>query len=139
MQWHRWLRQLDHRRGRSLGERGEAAAARFLRRKGYRILERQWRCGAGELDLVALDGRVIVFVEVKTWRNAKGDHPAEAVDRKKQRRITRAALVYLKQHDLLESRVRFDVIAVTWPDGQKPRIDHIRSAFPATGWNSLFS
>lgn len=100
-----------------MGARGEAAAARYLKRLGYRILVRGDRVRLGEIDLVALDGRTIVFVEVKTRESADSGHPAEAVDSGKQRRLTRLALSFLKRHRLLEYPARFDIVAVTWPAG----------------------
>ena len=82
----------------TLGQRGERSAARYLRRKGYKIVARgsrasRARANSGELDLVAVDGRTVVFVEVKTRRSTVKGHPAEAVDADKQRRLTRLALV----------------------------------------------
>lgn len=127
-----WLRRLVP--PVPLGRRGEAAAARFLKRQGYKILARADRSAAGELDLVALDGRTIVFVEVKTRRSQQSGHPGEAVDLPKQRRLTRAAEVFLKRHGLLEYPARFDVVAVTWSDDRgRPAIEHIRCAFEAVG------
>jgi putative endonuclease len=124
---------------RPLGQRGEAAAARYLRRLGYKIVARSHRDSIGELDLVAVDGRTVVFVEVKTRRSSEGGHPADAVDADKQRRLTRLALHFLKQHGLLESRSRFDVVAITWPDdNRRPRIEHFQNAFTATGQSPLF-
>ena len=103
---------------KTLGQRGEAAAARYLRRRGYKVLARGDRFGPGELDLVMLDRETIVFVEVKTRQSHDAGHPAEAVDQQKQRRLTRLAVTFLKRHGLLERPARFDVVAVTWPDGQ---------------------
>jgi putative endonuclease len=124
----------------SLGERGEDAAARFLRRRGYKIVSRSDRGRLGEIDLVAVDRRTVVFVEVKTRRSHEAGHPADAVDEDKQRRLTRLALAYLKRHDLLENPARFDVVAVTWPaDDSPPRIDHFPHAFEAAGRWQLFS
>jgi putative endonuclease len=105
-QWAAW------RRPKPLGLLGERAAEKFLRRKGYKIVARHLRLRSGELDLVAIDGRTIVFVEVKTRRTQQFGRPAESVDIKKQRRLTRAGLSYLKRHRLLECRCRFDVVAV---------------------------
>ena len=98
-----------------LGQRGEDAAARFLKRLGYKVLARSSRLWPGEIDLVALDGRTVVFVEVKTRTSQDAGHPAEAVDLRKQRRLTRLAVTFLKRHGLLEYPARFDVVAVTWP------------------------
>src|SRR5262245_61385673 len=94
-----WLRTFPPK---TLGRRGEDAAARFLKRLGYKILARGRRLAPGELDLVALDGRMIVFVEVKTRTSADVGHPAEAVDSTKQRKLTRLAVTFLKRHALLE-------------------------------------
>ena len=125
---------------KSLGAQGEAVAARFLKRKGYTIVARSERSPLGEIDLVAVDKRVVVFVEVKTRHSHDKGHPADAVDDDKQRRLTRLALAYLKRHHLLESPARFDVIAITWPEGQrKPHIEHFEHAFQAVGNWQLFA
>jgi putative endonuclease len=129
--WQIWSRRVEQR---PLGARGERAAARYLRRKGYTLIARGHRDRIGELDLVAVDGRTVVFVEVKTRRRQETDHPAEAVDEEKQRRVTRLALRYLKRHDLLEYPARFDVVAITWPSGsRRPMVEHLQNAFEATG------
>jgi len=118
---------------RSLGQRGELLAARYLRRKGYIIIAHSHRDYFGEVDLIAADGRTVVFVEVKTRTTQDAGHPADAVDLDKQRRLTRAAKAYRKQHDLHEVSMRFDVIAITWPaDGRQPVIEHFLNAFEAT-------
>jgi putative endonuclease len=123
-----------------LGARGARAAARFLQRRGYIIVARGQRDRLGELDLVAVDGRTIVFVEVKTRSSNDGGHPADAVDQEKQRRLTRAALAFQKQHDLLEYPARFDIIAITWPvNTSRPHIEHFRHAFQAQGHGPMFS
>ncbi len=115
---------------RLLGDRGEREAARWLRRQGFRILVRGYRTRRGEIDLIARDGDTVVFIEVKTRREGE---PAEAVTPEKQRRLTLAALQFLKQHRLLDERSRFDVVALVWPDAQRPpTIEHIRNAFEAT-------
>ena len=132
--WKKWRTPLP------LGLRGERAAENFLKRLGYKIVARQDRTPAGEMDLVAVDGRTIVFCEVKTRASHAGGHPAEAVDLDKQRRMTRWALGYLRRHGLLEFSSRFDVIAVTWPDGAKqPTIEHFKNAFPPVGSDGMFS
>jgi putative endonuclease len=128
------------RRPVSLGQRGEAEAARFLKRKGYVIVARSDRQRRGEIDLIAVDQQTVVFVEVKTRRSHDAGHPAEAVDDEKQRRLTRLALAYLKHHGLLESPARFDVVAVTWPDDRsRPKVEHFPHAFEAMGRWQLFS
>ena len=122
-----------------LGRRGEDAAARYLRKLGYLIVARGHRDNIGELDLVAVDGRTVVFIEVKTRTSHDAGHPADAVDEAKQQRLTRLALSYMKRHDLLECSARFDVVAVTWPDRGRPTIEHFKSAFEAVGFDGMFS
>ena len=135
----RWWRRLVP--PMSLGRRGEAAAARFLRRRGFKIIARSDYLQPGELDLVAVDkDRTIVFVEVKTRTSQETGHPAEAVDLDKQRRLSRLAVTYLKRHGLLEYPARFDVIAITWPEGRRrPQIEHFKNAFEAVGQDELYS
>jgi len=117
----------------TFGQRGERAAAKYLRRQGYIIVASGERGFLGEIDLVAVQYRTVVFVEVKTRSAHDSGHPAEAVDRDKQRRLTRAAAEYRRRHDLLETSARFDVIAITWPAGKgKPVIEHYQNAFEAT-------
>ena len=126
-------------RPRTLGERGELAAVKFLRRQGYRIIKHSQRGPFGEIDIIAVHERTIVFVEVKTRRSHTAGHPAEAVDGRKQRRLTRLALAYLKRHGLLECRARFDIIAITWPDlKQPPVIQHYQNAFEASGVQGMY-
>jgi putative endonuclease len=116
---------------RAFGDRGERAAARRLRREGLRVLRRGYRTAHGEVDLIARDGDVLVFVEVKARRRGV---PAEAVTLEKQRRLTLAALHFLKRYKLLEHRSRFDVVSVLWPDDDgEPTIEHFRNAFEAVG------
>ena len=131
-----WLADLF--RPRTLGERGEAIAARYLKRRGFKIVARRDRSRLGELDLVAVEGRTIVFVEVKTRRSARKGQPTEAVDHAKQCQLTRAALTFLKSHGLLEEQARFDVIAIIWPKGVSPRIEHFRDTFSAKGPSRQF-
>ena len=121
---------------RWLGDRGEREAARSLRRHGLRIIVRGYQTPRGEIDLIARDGDTLVFVEVKTRRKGL---PAEAVTPEKQLRLTLAALQFLKEHRLLDQRVRFDVVAIVWPeDGRTPAIEHIRNAFDACGRGQMF-
>lgn len=122
---------------RLLGDRGERHAARALRRQGFRILMRGYRTPLGEIDLVARDGDVLVFVEVKSRRQGE---PAEAVTPEKQRRLTLAGLRFLAEHRLLENQpVRFDVVAVVWPDDRSPpAVEHFRNAFEAVGRGQMF-
>ena len=125
---------------RLLGNKGERLAARYLRRQGLKILVRQHRSRWGEIDLIALDGDCIVFVEVKTRRSDSAGHPVEAVTYGKQKQLSRLALAYLKRHGLLERPARFDVVTVLWPEGSKrPDIKHYRNAFSPTGFGQMYS
>lgn len=127
--WRRWF-----------GNRSERVAARFLRRLGCRILARNYRCPHGELDLIAEQGGCIIFVEVRSTGGDDAERPALSVNDAKQRRLTRLALHYLRQHRLLDYPARIDVITVTWPAGQRePRIDHYPQAFDAVGRGQMYS
>lgn len=110
---------------RRTGSAYEAVAASYLTARGYRVLERNFRCRQGEIDLIARDGRYLVFVEVKYRRSlAKGD-PAEAVGPAKQKRIRQAAAFYLYSRGLTcDTPCRFDVVAIT---GEETAL--IRDAF----------
>jgi putative endonuclease len=133
-----WL--AEHLPQKSLGRRGEDAATRFLKRLGYRILARGLDSRLGELDIIAVDDRTIVFVEVKTRTTTDAGHPADAIDATKQRRMTQAALAYLKSHGLLQYAARFDVVAVTWPENaRRPTIEHYKNAFEPPGQGQLYA
>ena len=112
-----------------LGRVGEKHAGRFLRRKRYRIVTRNYRCPAGEIDLVALDGKTIVFVEVKTRTDRQHADPQDAVNQSKQRRLSRSADFFLRQTGSEDRSCRFDVIAITRKDDTKVEIEHIIDAF----------
>jgi putative endonuclease len=127
--WRRWF-----------GSRSERAAARFLRRLGYRILTRNYSCPHGELDVIALDGRCVVFVEVRSTGTEDTTRPAASVDDAKQRRLTNLALFYLQQKRLLDCAARFDVLALSWPENQRePKIVHHIGAFAAVGRFQMYS
>lgn len=114
-----------------LGQSGEEEAARYLRKKGYRILDRNVRFPLGEIDIVARQGGVIRFIEVRTRRGQEGALRAlESVDSRKQRRLVRLASWYLKERNLAGCRVRFDVVAVSFC-GAAASVTVIRDAFEA--------
>jgi putative endonuclease len=113
---------------RALGRLGEDLASRRLRSLGYEILERNYRCPLGEIDLVARDGDVLVFVEIKTRKNRPLGEAKEAVNRRKQGQLSRVALAYLKSKKLWDAKARFDVVAVGVGEG-KEKIEIIRDAF----------
>jgi putative endonuclease len=121
--WRRWF-----------GTRSERAAARYLRGLGWRIVARNWSCPHGELDLVAVEGRTVVFVEVRSTAGDDPNAPAASVDEVKQARLTRLALSFLQRHGLLGHAARFDVLAVQWlPERREPTLIHHRLAFEAAG------
>jgi putative endonuclease len=125
---------------RALGQRGEDAAVKFLKRRGYKIVGRGQRDQLGELDIIAVDRRTVVFVEVKTRTSAGGGGPHEAVTPQKQRKLANVALKYLRRHNLLEHAARFDVVAIIWPAHEKrPTIEHFVNAFEPPGQGQLFS
>jgi putative endonuclease len=114
-----------------LGRRGEELAVNELRRRGYRILERRWRCRLGEIDVVAKDGDTLVVVEVKARSRSDYGAPVDAVDLVKRRKLLRLARAYLRSRRLKEAEVtvRFDVVGVTARSGEPPRVEIVRSAF----------
>jgi putative endonuclease len=113
---------------RDLGRRGEEIALRYLARKGYQILERNYRCRYGEIDLIARDGDTLVFVEVKSRKSDIFGMPEESVGRAKQRKISTVALHYLTEKTLHGRRARFDVVSIVTTSGEE-KITHIPDAF----------
>ncbi|QDU90883.1 hypothetical protein Pla175_42960 [Pirellulimonas nuda] len=113
----------------------------MLRRSGYKIVAGGARSRFGEIDLIAVQGRTIVFVEVKTRRTTRAGDPADAVGASKQQRIAASALAFLKSHGLLEHAARFDVIAIVWPaDARRPAsARHFENAFSPPGFGQFFS
>ena len=111
-----------------LGKEGERIAEQYLKRKGYKLVERNYRCSAGEVDLIVLDRRVIVFVEVKTRTGHGFGTPLEAVQPRKQRKMMQAAQFFLTQKKLHQRDARFDVVGISWP-GREPVIEHVENAF----------
>ena len=116
----------------SLGKAGEEFAERYLKRQGYAIVERNYRCPLGEIDLIALDKRAVVFVEVKTRRVDTSGAPLESVNGAKQRRLKRAALYYLSSHHLHGRDVQFDVVGISLRS-DPPAVRHVRHAFDFSG------
>jgi len=117
---------------RELGRRGEALAAELLEAQGLTIVERNFRCRAGEIDLVALDGATLVFVEVRSRRGDRVGTPFESVDPRKQIRLTRVARHFLAARGCAERDVRFDVVGIRF-DAEPPALEHLRGAFEAAG------
>jgi putative endonuclease len=111
------------------GFAGESLACRFLEQQGYRVVERNYRCRSGELDVVARQGDLTVFVEVKERRGPEHGAGLEAVTFGKRRRLVRAARVYASARGLWDARLRFDVISIDWTDAGHPRVRHEPGAF----------
>jgi putative endonuclease len=115
----------------AMGDRGENLAARHLQSRGYKIIARNYRCELGEIDIVARDGRTLVFVEVKT-RAYDDPAPEDQVNPAKMHQLTKAAKVFLSRYGTPQPPARFDVVAVLWPNGREPIIRHTPHAFEAT-------
>lgn len=116
---------------KELGAVGEAAAEQRLKEQGFRLLARNWRCRTGEIDIIAMDGEILVFVEVRT-RSGRGAFgtPLESVNARKQRQIIETSQVYMHQQRQQGRQVRYDVLAVqTDPTGVVLHIEQIRNAF----------
>ncbi len=114
----------------ALGKDGEDLAVGRLESLGYRVVERNYRCRLGEIDVVAEDAGCLVFVEIKTRQGSSTGEAKAAVNDRKKRQITRAALHYLKAKGCMDVRARFDVVAVSLDGGHK-RIEVVRNAFEA--------
>ncbi len=115
-------------RSQKFGKKNEELAIGFLKRLGYRVLERNFRTPMGEVDIIARDGDTLVFVEVKARRSSRYGHPKFAVTPTKQRHLSIAALTYLKKTGNGNTRARFDVITVRYA-GDMPTLEHFKNAF----------
>ncbi|MEG6584058.1 YraN family protein [Dendrosporobacter sp. 1207_IL3150] len=114
----------------ALGELGEKAAISYLETKGYTVLVHKYRTKTGEIDIIAGDGGVIVFVEVKTRRNNAYGLPCESVNYRKQRKIIKTAQWYLNHSGAYDSPCRFDILEIIITNlKEKPCINHIIHAF----------
>ena len=111
-----------------VGREGEALAAAYLKKKAYRILKKNYHCPLGEIDIIAMDGDTICFVEVKTRSTGEYDRPQVAVHKNKQQKLSKLALWFLRENQLLEARARFDVVAITRRGGLN-EIEHFVNAF----------
>ena len=110
-----------------IGRLGEEIACREIRKRGYRIIERNYKSRLGEIDLIAMDGDVLVFIEIKTRRSSI-DYAKEAIDKRKRKRLSKLALAYIKAKRYDNIKVRFDVIAISIKNN-KPYIEVIKDAF----------
>ncbi|HEY0258253.1 MAG TPA: YraN family protein [Lacisediminihabitans sp.] len=112
-----------------LGRRGEEIACDFLVERGFRVIDRNWRCGQGEIDVVGVDGDETVFVEVKTRTSLAFGHPLEAITVPKLARLRRLAAAWCQAHPGDHDRIRIDAIAVIAPSVGAPTIEHLRRVF----------
>lgn len=111
-----------------LGQSGEEAAVSFIKRNGYRIITKNYKSKLGEIDIIARDKGTICFIEVKSRKTDRYGLPQEAVSMDKQRHISRAALLFLKEKNLLNKKARFDVISIIYNEGI-PKLGLIKNAF----------
>ena len=120
---------MTHER-KKLGSHGEDLAVEFLKRQGYRILQRNFKLKFGEIDIVAQEGDTVCFIEVRTKTGDELGTPFESITPFKQRKLSRLALAYLKnQYKSVEVRARFDVVAVFSEDGKEEKVEIIKNAF----------
>ena len=112
-----------------IGARGEEAAAAYLERMGMEIIDRNWRSGRGELDIVALDGEDLVVCEVKTRTGESQGTPEDAVSAAKRKRLSRLAQAYVAAAGLSECNVRFDVVTIRIITEERALLRHHRAAF----------
>ncbi len=112
-----------------LGKRGEALAADHLTANGLEIVDRNWRCGQGEIDLVARDGDELVFVEVKTRSSVAFGHPLEAITVHKLARLRRLAAAWCEAHPGSHDRIRIDAIAIVAPTTGPVDLEHLKRVF----------
>ncbi len=113
-----------------VGKMAEDAACKFLKKKGYKIVARNYRTRLGELDIVALDGEVVAFVEVRSKKEGSFGPPGASINDEKSRRLTRAAWNFLTKKGIRDRDCRFDVVSIAYKEGTKsPRIDLFKNAF----------
>lgn len=115
--------------GSPLGDRGEALAAEFLQARGWSILDRNYRVGRKEVDLVAHRGGVVAFIEVKTRSSERFGHPLDAITARKQREISEVATAWLVAHGRTDAICRYDAVAVTFASDSTPVIKHLEDAW----------
>ncbi|MBI3810702.1 MAG: YraN family protein [Nitrospirae bacterium] len=118
---------------RAFGKQGEAEAVRFLERRGYRIVDRNVRLRRGEIDLIAYDGDVLVFIEVKARRSTRFGGTLWAVDARKQERLSRLAVEYLARRRSRDCLCRFDLVLIQGAADRGVEIELIQNAFEAKG------
>ncbi|MEA4848779.1 MAG: YraN family protein [Clostridiaceae bacterium] len=116
-----------------IGAFGEDMACEYLEEYGYKVLERNFSCRTGELDIIALEGETVAFIEVKTRSSERYGLPSEAISISKQGKIVKTALYYMQRNRLLDRMCRFDVLEIIIEDEDNHRINLIRDAFQYSG------
>ena len=111
-----------------IGKEGEKIAAAFLKKNGYRIIEINFRCPIGEIDIIAKEKKDLVFVEVKTRKSMELGYPEQAVGIRKQKKMSQLALWYLQKRKIVDTNARFDVVAITLIP-EKSEVKLIKNAF----------
>lgn len=117
----------------NFGKASENTAAEYLKRQGYCILEVNYRTKLGEIDIVAKEGRAVCFIEVKSRSSSAFGLPKEAVDKRKQHKLSRCALVYLKEKHLYNQSCRFDILSILDNEQNQPHFELLRDAFELNG------
>jgi putative endonuclease len=110
-----------------LGQQGEQLAADFLAEAGLVVVERNWRCKEGEIDIVAVDGRTLVICEVKTRSSVRYGAPLEAITRQKARRLRKLAVLWVNAHGLIFDQIRIDVVGVLREASGEFTIEHVQA------------
>ena len=118
----------SYNRNLYLGKTGEKVAVNFLKENGYKILRNNYKTKLGEIDIIAKDKDTLCFIEVKTRNSIRFGSPSESVTVFKRRQISKLALQFLKERNLLGKRARFDVVSIVYSEGS-PKLDLIRNAF----------
>ena len=118
------------RQRQTLGRLGENEAVSYLKKHGYRLLQRNYRCRLGEIDIIVMDGETLVFVEVRCRSSGRFGLPQESIRWRKQSKLRKVAQYYLKAVQKEEAPVRFDVLALLFDRENQPvQVEHIKSAF----------
>ena len=120
-----------HPEKKEIGQKGENLAVAYLQNLGYKVLERNYRCKLGEVDIIALDNDTLIFIEVRTRSSLDFGLPQESINRRKRHQISKVALEYMTRKKLKNTPARFDVVAVSLEPG-KEKVDLIKDAFELT-------
>jgi putative endonuclease len=111
-----------------VGHQGEAIALKYLKKNGYKIIEKNYRSKLGEIDIIAKDQKTLTFIEVKTRQSVRYGHPKAAITHQKQKKISMVALGYLKETNQSNHKARFDVVSIIIED-KKPQVEIVKNAF----------